>query len=58
MNILEVRNLNKTYKDFQLKDVNLTIPKGYIMGFVDKTGQEKQVPLIWLIIYVSVIRVQ
>ena len=27
MNILEVRNLNKTYKDFQLKDVNLTIPK-------------------------------
>ena len=34
MNILEVRNLNKTYKDFQLKDVNLTIRIGYLMGFV------------------------
>ena len=41
MNILEVRNLNKTYKDFQLKDVNLTIPKGYIMGFVGQNGARK-----------------
>ena len=41
MNILEVRNLNKTYKDFQLKDVNLTIPKGYIMGFVGQNGAGK-----------------
>lgn len=43
MNILEVRNLNKTYKDFQLKDVNLTIPKGYIMGFVgQKRGRKNK----------------
>ena len=41
MNILEVRNLNKTYKDLQLKDVNLTIPKGYIMGFVGQNGAGK-----------------
>ena len=41
MNILEVRNLNKTYKDFQLKDVNLTIPKGYIMWFVGQNGAGK-----------------
>ena len=41
MNILEVRNLNKTYKDFQLKDVNLTIPKGYIMGLVGQNGAGK-----------------
>ena len=38
---MEVRNLNKTYKDFQLKDVNLTIPKGYIMGFVGQNGAGK-----------------
>ncbi len=26
-NILEVRNLNKNYKGFKLKDINLTLPK-------------------------------
>ena len=41
MNILEVRDLNKSYKDFQLKDVNLTIPKGYIMGYVGQNGAGK-----------------
>ena len=30
----EIKNLNKAYKDFALKNVNLSLPKGYIMGFV------------------------
>lgn len=41
MNILEVRNLNKQYKDFSLKNINLTIPSGYIMGYVGQNGAGK-----------------
>ncbi|MBR2028043.1 MAG: ABC transporter ATP-binding protein [Oscillospiraceae bacterium] len=37
----EIVNLNKTYKDFALKDVNLSLPKGYIMGFVGANGAGK-----------------
>ena len=33
-NILEIKNLNKSYKKFELKNINLTIPAGYIMGYV------------------------
>lgn len=41
MNILEVRNLSKSYKDFSLNNVNLTIPAGYIMGYVGQNGAGK-----------------
>lgn len=41
MNILEIRNLNKSYKDFSLKNINLTIPAGYIFGFVGQNGAGK-----------------
>ena len=37
----EIINLNKCYKGFALKNVNLTLPKGYIMGFVGKNGAGK-----------------
>ena len=37
-NILEVRNLNKNYKGFKLKDINLTLPKGMIMGLIGENG--------------------
>ena len=37
----EIKNLNKAYKDFALKNVNLSLPKGYIMGFVGKNGAGK-----------------
>ena len=42
-NILEVKGLNKQYKnsDFSLKNVNLTVPKGTIMGFVGENGAGK-----------------
>lgn len=41
MNILEVKNLNKEYKGFSLKDINLTLPAGYIMGYVGQNGAGK-----------------
>lgn len=39
--ILKVNGLNKSYDKFSLKDVNLQIPKGYIMGFVGRNGAGK-----------------
>lgn len=40
-NILEIRQLNKSYEDFALKDVSFSLPKGYIMGFVGENGSGK-----------------
>jgi len=37
----EIVNLNKLFKDFALKDINLSLPKGYIMGFVGANGAGK-----------------
>ena len=37
----EIINLNKSYKGFALKNVNLSLPKGYIMGFVGANGAGK-----------------
>lgn len=39
--VLEVRNLNKNYDTFSLKDVSFEIPKGYIMGFIGPNGAGK-----------------
>lgn len=41
MNILEIKDLNKNYKGFSLKNLNLTIPAGYIFGFVGQNGAGK-----------------
>lgn len=40
-NALEITNLRKTYTDFQLKDVTLSIPKGTIMGLIGENGAGK-----------------
>ncbi|HWS30237.1 MAG TPA: ABC transporter ATP-binding protein [Clostridia bacterium] len=40
-NILEVKNLNKSYKEFALKNVSFALPQGYIMGFVGPNGAGK-----------------
>ncbi len=31
MNALEIKNLNKTFDGFELKNINLELPKGYIL---------------------------
>ena len=40
-NILEVKNLNKEYNSFKLKDINLSLPKGMIMGLIGENGAGK-----------------
>ncbi|GAA0429020.1 ABC transporter ATP-binding protein [Lentibacillus halophilus] len=39
--LLDVRHLTKTYPDFQLKDVNVSLPAGTIMGFLGRNGAGK-----------------
>jgi len=38
---LDIRNLNKKYEHFQLKDVSFRLEKGYIMGFIGANGAGK-----------------
>lgn len=40
-NILEIKNLSKRYTGFALENINLTLPKGCIMGFVGENGAGK-----------------
>ena len=40
-NILEIKNLSKKYKGFELKNVNIKLPKGMIMGFIGENGAGK-----------------
>ena len=39
--ILEIKSLCKSYKDFKLKDVNISLERGYIMGFIGPNGAGK-----------------
>lgn len=38
---LDVRNLNKKYPNFQIKDVSFQLEQGYIMGFIGVNGAGK-----------------
>lgn len=40
-NAIEIKNLCKQYTTFSLKNVNITLPKGYIMGFIGPNGRGK-----------------
>lgn len=39
--VLDVKGLHKTYDEFQLQDVNLTLQPGMIMGFMGRNGAGK-----------------
>jgi len=41
MNALEIKDLTKSYKNFQLGPVNLTLPSGCIMGLIGENGAGK-----------------
>ena len=40
-NILEVKNLSKKYDKFELKGINISLPKGMIMGLIGENGAGK-----------------
>ena len=40
-NNIEVNNLSKKYNSFELKNINFTVPKGSIVGFVGENGAGK-----------------
>lgn len=40
-NLMQILKLNKRYKNFALKDVEINLPKGSIMGFVGPNGAGK-----------------
>lgn len=40
-NILDIKNLTKSYKAFTLENINLSLPKGYIMGLIGENGAGK-----------------
>ena len=44
-NILEIKDLCKRYADFELKNVNIQLPKGTIMGFVGENGAGKTITI-------------
>lgn len=41
MNALEIKNLTKSYPDFTLDNINLTLPSGCIMGLIGENGAGK-----------------
>lgn len=40
-NNIEVKNLNKEYEGFSLKDISFNIPKGSIVGLIGENGAGK-----------------
>ncbi len=40
-NAIEIKNLCKSYPAFRLENVNISLPKGYIMGFIGANGAGK-----------------
>lgn len=40
-NIVEIKNLSKKYNGFQLKNINMELPKGMIMGLIGENGAGK-----------------
>ncbi len=40
-NALEIKNVNKKYSDFELRNVKFTLPKGMIMGLIGSNGAGK-----------------
>jgi ABC-2 type transport system ATP-binding protein len=41
MNALEIENLNKNFNGFSIKNINLELPKGFILGYIGQNGAGK-----------------
>lgn len=40
-NVIELKDVNKVFKGFQLKDLNISVKKGFITGFIGGNGVGK-----------------
>ncbi|MDW0118520.1 ABC transporter ATP-binding protein [Sporosarcina thermotolerans] len=40
-NVIELRNVNRTFKGFELKDFSLSVKKGFVTGFIGGNGVGK-----------------
>ena len=40
-NVIEIKNLSKTYDKFKLDDISLNISKGIIVGLIGENGAGK-----------------
>ncbi|WP_163581442.1 ABC transporter ATP-binding protein [Gracilibacillus saliphilus] len=40
-NVIELQNVNKSFKGFQLKDFSMTVKKGFVTGFIGGNGVGK-----------------
>ncbi|MFW5438053.1 ABC transporter ATP-binding protein [Paenibacillus apiarius] len=40
-NVIELQHINKTFNGFQLKDLSITVKKGYVTGFIGGNGAGK-----------------
>ena len=40
-NVLEIKNLRKSFSEFTLNDISFELPSGYIMGFIGPNGAGK-----------------
>ena len=38
---INVKGLKKNYSNFSLKEINLVVPKGYIVGLIGQNGAGK-----------------
>ena len=50
MNAIEIKNLTKSYKDFTLDNLNLSLPQGCIMGLVGENGAGKSTTIKLILI--------
>ena len=37
-NVIEIQNVHKSFEGFQLKDLTLTVKKGFVTGFIGGNG--------------------
>ena len=40
-NNIELKNVSKKYKDFELKDISFNVPQGCIVGLIGENGAGK-----------------
>lgn len=40
-NVIELRNVSKSFKGFELKDVSISVKKGFVTGFIGENGAGK-----------------